>query len=336
MLKISNETKVGILATFAIVIVILGINFLKGKNVFSRNVILYSFYPNVDGLSASNPVLMHGLKVGQVDELELDKHGKDNILVKFHIQGEVTIPKNTVAKIVSSDLLGSKAIELVPGNSRSLAERYDTLPGVVEMSLTESINKVVAPVKQKVEKLITSVDTVVTTLNSVFNEQAKHDLQTSFHSVRASLQNLESTTGEVNTFVTGETGRIRNILASVNHITEQLDKSAPAINRAIENFAAISDSVRAANLQQTITKLNQTISQVNTIMDKAQRGEGTLGKLLSDDKLYNNLQDASKDLDKLIVDLKANPGRYVNFSVISIGGGKKSKNNSNTNTQTPK
>ncbi|RYD81975.1 MAG: MCE family protein, partial [Sphingobacteriales bacterium] len=202
-MKISNETKVGILATFAIVIIILGVNFLKGKNVFSRNINLYSKYPAVDGLSASNAVLLYGLQVGQVDALELMDvpEGENKIVIKFHIRGDVKVPDNTVAKIISSDLLGSKALELIPGNSQTIATRNDTLPGLVELSLTASISKVVAPVQEKVERLVGSIDTIVSGLNQVFNESTKSDLRTSFHSIKESLENVEGTTKTLDVFV---------------------------------------------------------------------------------------------------------------------------------------
>jgi phospholipid/cholesterol/gamma-HCH transport system substrate-binding protein len=316
--KISNETKVGILATFAIVIVILGVNFLKGKNVFSRNIILYAKYPDVQNLSASNPVILHGLQVGQVDAEELIVEGENRVLVKFHIDGDVKIPNNSTAKIISSDLLGSKALVIIPGTGREVAMRNDTLKGEVEVSLTESISKVVAPVQKKVEKLIGSVDTIMTGLNEVFNANTREDLRLSFASIKGSLTNLEATTGTLNTFINDETGRIKDVVSDVQKISENLKNNNEAITRAINNFASISDSLRAANLKQTLTEVHDVVAQVNTLVDGIQKGEGSMGKLLKDDKLYANLESASKNLDKLVADLKANPGRYVNFSLLKI------------------
>lgn len=323
-MKISNETKVGILATFAIVIVILGVNFLKGKNVFSKNVILYAKYTDAQNLQASNPVIMHGFQIGQVDDLELIREDSLNVLVKFHIYGDIEVPKNSVAKIISSDLLGSKAMEILPGDPAlvsgddKMVSRNDTLTGEVEISLTESVNKVVAPVKEKVEKLISSVDTIMTGLNEVFNTETKQGLRMSFSSIQGSLANLESTTASLDEFVDDETGRIRAIMINVEKIAENIKNNNAAITRAIENFANISDSLRASNLKQTISEANAVVGQVQQIVAGIQKGEGSVGKLLKDDKLYANLEKASKNLDKLVLDLKNNPGRYLNVSLIRV------------------
>jgi phospholipid/cholesterol/gamma-HCH transport system substrate-binding protein len=312
--KISNETKVGILATFAIVIVILGVNFLKGKNVFSRNIILYSKYKDVQNLTASNPVILHGLQVGQVDGLELIHEDSFNVMVKFHIYGGVDVPKNSVAKIISSDLLGSKAMEIIPGDlakvksTEKWASRNDTLKGLVEISLTESVNKVVAPVKDKVEKLISSVDTIVTTLNVVFNEA---DLRASFASLKGTLADLKEGTGKLNMMVDRESSHISGIMRSVDDISANIRDNNAAISRIIDNFASISDSLRAANLKQTLARVNDAVGEVNRIVEGVQNGDGSLGKLLKDDKLYANLESASKQLDKLVLDIKRNPGRYM-------------------------
>lgn len=321
-MKISNETKVGILATFAIVIVILGVNFLKGKNVFSRNVILYAKYPDAQSLQPSNPVMMHGFQIGQVDALELIKEDTLNVLVKFHIHGGVEIPKNSVAKIISSDLLGSKALEILPGDPAKvpgddkMASRNDTLHGEVEVSLTESVNKVVAPVKEKVEKLISSVDTIVTSLNEVFDENIKQGLREDFAAIKKTLANLESSTTGLNTSINEDMAPLGEIMKNIESISDNIRNNNAAITRAIENFASISDSLRAANLKQTLAEANEVVGEVNQIVAGIQKGDGSLGKLLKDDKLYANLENSSKKLDDLVKDIKANPGRYLNFSAI--------------------
>jgi phospholipid/cholesterol/gamma-HCH transport system substrate-binding protein len=314
--KISNETKVGIITTVAIVIVILGLNFLKGKNVFSSNIIMYAKYKDAAGLSASNPVMLYGLKAGQVDDIKYIQEGDYRILVKFHIKGDIDLPNDSKAKIFAADLLGSKAIDLVPGKSTVMVKKNDTLDGYIELSLTESLSKTVAPVKDKVEKLISSVDTAVTTLNSVFNEK---ELKASFASIRSSLKNLEGTTASLNDMVSPQNGKIRVILDNLDKITANIKNNGGAITHAIDNFSSISDSLRAIHLKETIDQVNNAVGSVNSILAKAQRGEGTLGKLLNDDRLYNNVISASRNLDRLIYDLKKNPSRYLRFSVIRIG-----------------
>ena len=314
-MKISNETKIGAMAAIAIVILILGFNFLKGNELFTSEIKLSARYNNIDGLNKGNPVLLYGLAVGRVDDLELLNEPNRKIKVIFHINEDVKLPTNSVAKIISSDILGSKALELMPGNSKLFVKTKDTIAGDIELSLSSSISKVVAPVKDKIETLLGSVDTVVNGFNEILNEDTKRDLKASFHSINRTVRNIEKVSGQVDSFAVNETGRIRSILLDVQSITSNFKSNSTAINRAIENFGAISDSLRASNLKQTIKEADLAMRQVNEIITKINSGKGTLGLLINDDKMYNNLETASKDLDGLIQDLKANPKRYVHFSI---------------------
>ncbi len=355
-MKISNETRVGILASFAIVIVILGINFLKGKSVFSRDVYFYAKFHDVEGLAASNPVILYGVKIGQVDKLTFLKsnpidtvqrynleiqlralnqklsasqgpaqkdsiqkqietctrsldHYTQRVEVKFHVYNDVEFPANSVAKI-NSDLLGSKTLEIVPGNAISVAKANDTLAGLVEPSLPEALSKTVSPIKDKVETLVSSIDTVVNSLNDVFNDKTKNDLKGSFAAIRPTVQNIEEATAKLNAFVGDETGRMHDIMANIDKITHDFTMYHTALSRGIDNFASISDTLRAMNLKKTITETTTAISSVNDILQKVKSGDGTLGKLVSDDKLYNNLVSATRNMDKLVSDIKANPHKY--------------------------
>jgi len=355
-LKISNETRVGILATFAIVIVILGVNFLRGKNVFSGNVVFYAKYHDVVGLAASNPVMLYGVKVGQVDQLTFLKvspsdttirYGlemrlrdlnqklfasspgpqKDSVQksiaacnhnlepytqrveVKFHVFADVQFPANSSAKI-NSDLLGSKTLEIVPGNATTFARTNDTLAGLIEPSLTEALSKTVSPIKDKVETLVSSIDTVVNSLNDVFNDKTKNDLKGSFAAIKPTVQNIEEATAKLNAFVGDETGRMHDIMANIDKITHDFTTYHTALSRTIDNFASISDTLRAMNLKKTINETTSAVSSVNDMLQKIKSGDGTLGKLVNDDKLYNSLVSATRNMDKLVSDIKANPHKY--------------------------
>jgi phospholipid/cholesterol/gamma-HCH transport system substrate-binding protein len=321
-LKISNETKVGILATFALVILILGYNFLRGNDLFTSEKKLSSKYTEINGLNKGNPVLLYGLTVGRIDDLQLINESYNKVLVKYHINGDVSLPINSVAKIISSDILGSKAIDLLPGDATTFVGKHDTLRGDVEVSLSKSISKVVAPFQEKLENLLGSVDTVVTGLNEIFNGQTKRDLKLSFLSIRETVKNIEHVTGQVDSFTKSETGRIRSILVDFQSISYNIKTNNAAITRAINNFAAITDSLRASRLKQTLLEANVAVTQVNQILTKIHEGKGSMGLLLNDEKLYNNLDAASKDMDLLVKDLKQNPKRYIHFSVF---GGKDKK-----------
>jgi phospholipid/cholesterol/gamma-HCH transport system substrate-binding protein len=354
--KISNETKVGILATFAIILVVFGISFMRGTNIFSRNVSYYAKFRDVGGLAASNAVMLYGVKIGQVDELHFlkisaqdtmiihrldtalrsvsqmamvqeDKHKKDSlnteinrlqnaidkikqrVEVKFHVYGNVQFPENSIVKI-KSDLLGSKTLEIVPGNAQAYAKKNDTLKGAVELTLPEELTRTVAPIKNKVEALVTSIDTVVTSLNEIFNDKTKRDLRNAFASIGPTIKNIESTTLSISTFLSSEQGRFHSILLNIDKIGQNIQSYNTSITRTIENIAAMTDTVRAMNFKKTISDINASITNVNDLLQKIKSGQGTIGKLVTDDKLYYDLVSATRSFDKMMYDLKTNPNKY--------------------------
>lgn len=325
-MKISNETKVGILATTALVLVILGVNFLRGKNIFSRNINLYCKLPNAVGLNASNPVYLYGLKVGQVDKVEIINEPVNKILVSFHIEGDRKVPAHSLARILAGGFISpDKSIDLVPSNSSELVKNYDTLQAKVEQSITEALTTAVAPLKGKVESLVGSIDTVMGSLNSILDANSARNLKGSFASLHSTLNHLESTTARISAIADEETEkRIRGILANVARISENIKNYDGAISHTIANFSSMSDTLRAINFKKVIENANHAIAQADSILDKTARGEGSLGMLLHDKAMYVNLKNASRNLDKLIYDMRANPSRYINLSLINLNRKKSS------------
>lgn len=335
--KISNETKVGVLAVLAIALLIIGFSFLKGKNLFARDQRFYAKYANVVGLAKSNPVIMHGVTIGQVDDVKLLEEGKNNVLVSFHVHDEIVVNKNFIAKIMSSDFLGSKAIELIePGGksyvkdnkfaSRSgLAESGDTLFGTVETSLTDNISQVVAPVKEKVEKLLSSIDTVVNGLDEVFNKNTRNSLKNTFLGISKTIDHITKTASSIDNFVGSETNDLKSIIKSFDEVTKKLNANTSTITHAIDNIDNITDSIRKSNLKNTLEELGHTVKDVNLIITNFKAGKSPDGTALSEIQVYKNLTKSSEDLDKLIKDLQENPDRYLNFSLINFGGKKSGK-----------
>jgi len=308
--KINNETKVGILATFAIVIVILGVNFLKGNNVFTTNVTLYAKFKDVGGLSASNTVMLYGVKIGQVDQLDFLQNQPNRVQVKFHVYRNVSFPVNSIAKI-NSDLLGAKTLEIVPGNATTFVKSSDTLVGAVEPSLPEALSKTVSPIKNKVEALVSSIDTIVLSINEVLNEKTKKDLKGAVASIGPTIRNIETTTESLSNFITSETGRFHDIINNIDKISKNVSSYNASITKAIDNIASMTDTIRAMNLTKTIKETTKAITNVNDLLDKVKSGQGTLGKLVTDDKLYYDLVSATRNIDKLVYDLKVNPHKYL-------------------------
>jgi len=316
--KIANETKVGILAAFSIALLIIGYNFLKGNSIFSSETILYARYSRVDGLGVSKPVLINGFQIGRVDKLTLQPDG--TIIATLKINGKYDIPKSSIARLESTDLLGGKAIVMALGTGQDFALDGDTLNANVEKNLMETVQ----PVQKKAELIIGKMDSILTSVNSILNPDFQKNVNKSFNSIAATLSSLEGTSKKVDGLVGTEGRRISAILANAEAISGNLKNNNAKINAILNNINTITDQVAAANFKQTIDNANKAVSDLQGIVTKVNNGQGTLGLLVNDTKMYDNLNNASKNLDNLIIDLKENPKRYVHFSVFG-GGGKKDK-----------
>jgi phospholipid/cholesterol/gamma-HCH transport system substrate-binding protein len=260
-------------------------------------------------------VSINGLKVGIVEDIYFQESNSGLIVVKLLITNNFPIPANSVARIYSADLMGSKAIDIVLGNSQGLAKSGDTLSSSIEASLKEEVNQQVLPLKRKAEDMLSSFDSVLTNLQAVFNDKTRRNLASSFESIRIALTNLESTTSNIDTFVTLQSGRMSLILKNIESITSNLKSNNQNISHIISNFSLISDSLAKVNVTTTIGKLDKNLNQVSEIFDKINKGKGSMGLLLNNDSLYINLNKSAQDLDLLMKDLKENPGRYVKISL---------------------
>ncbi|MEJ5961619.1 MlaD family protein [Pedobacter immunditicola] len=314
-MKIANETKVGILAAFSIALLIIGYNFLKGNAIFSNETVLYAKYSRVDGLGVSKPVLINGFQIGRVDKLQLQPDG--SIVATLNIDGQYEIPTNSIARLESTDLLGSKAIIMVLGNANVYAKDGDTLHANVEKNIMEAVQ----PVQKKAEVIIDKMDSILTSVNTILNPDFQNNVNKSFNSIAATLGSLESTSKKIDGLVGTEGSRISAILANVESISNNLKNNNVKINSILNNIETVSDQVAAANFKQTIENANKAVADLQGVVNKVNNGNGTLGLLVNDRQMYDNLNNASKNLDSLVIDLKENPKRYVHFSV--FGGGKK-------------
>jgi phospholipid/cholesterol/gamma-HCH transport system substrate-binding protein len=297
---------------------IIGYNFLKGNAIFSSETVLYARYSHVDGLGVSKPVLINGYQIGRVDKLTLQSDG--TIIATLKIKGKYEIPKNSVAKLESIDLLGGKAIVMALGTGNIYAKDGDTLNANVAKGLLETVQ----PVQKKAELIIAKMDSILTSVNSILNPNFQKNVDKSFNSIASTLASLEATSKKVDNLVGSEGTRISSILANVEAISANLKNNNEKINGILNNIGSITDQVAAANFKQTIDNANKSMADLQAIVGKINEGKGTLGLLINDTKMYDNLNSASQNLDKLIIDLKENPNRYVHFSVFG-GGAKKDK-----------
>jgi phospholipid/cholesterol/gamma-HCH transport system substrate-binding protein len=322
-MAVKKEVKIGAIVLGGIIVLYFGINFLKGVDFFSSEKRVYAIYDRVEGLAPSNIIQVNGLKAGFVRDIKLLPDHSGRIIVTMLIKNEMKIPRNSVAQIISTDLLGTKGIKLLFGNSTEDLQNGDTLQSDIQKSLSEEVSAQVAPIKMKAENLLSSLDSVTTILRDVFNEQTKQNLKSSFASISTSLQSIENITNSVDTMMRKESGKIKSIIGNIEFITSNLRDNSQHISNAIENIANISDTLRKANLTATLENTKKTLEMTTQIFDKVNKGKGSLGMLVNDDSLYLNLNATAHSLDALLKDLKANPRRYVHFSL--VGGGGKSK-----------
>ncbi|MEX0967098.1 MAG: MlaD family protein [Bacteroidia bacterium] len=325
-MKLSDEFKIGVLAVVALTILILGFNFIKGNDLFKSTKKLYSSYQKINGLSVSDPVFMYGYQVGKVESIEVIEYGVNpRILISFSIRDEANIAHNSVARIFSTDLLGTKALEVVPGESMSFVEDGDTIAGDIEVSLTESINEVLNPLQQKTVSLIGSLDSLLGIFQEVLDTNTKADIEGSFRSIAQTLKNVENTTSTFDRMATSESVKLSRILTTVEQISTKLNSNLDTFTIINNNLAQISDSLAATDFKGTVERAYAALEEVEDILIKVNNGEGSLGMLVNDPKLYQNLEAATRDLDNLVLDIKKNPHRYLNFSVLSFGGGGNNK-----------
>ncbi len=321
-MKISKEVKVGIITSLAIACFIYGFNFLKGRDLFSTQRKFYAVYSNIDGLVEANPMLINGFKVGIVGKIVLANDTSGSVIVTLLMDNEANIPKNSIAKVVSSDILGSKAVQLILGTGTLYAQNGDTLISAQEDDLKTAVNKTIAPLQEKAVGLIASIDSVMVVVQQVFNESARQNLSKSFESIKLAITSLETTSYRLDTMVLSEKTKISSILSKVNTLATTLANNSEKLGNIINNFSNISDSIAKSNLTSAINNADMALGQASSIMTKINSGQGTMGMLINNDSLYRKLDKSSEDLDKLLKDLRINPERYVHISVF----GRKDRN----------
>ncbi len=315
-MKVSKEVKIGGVMLLCIFLAVLGANYLKGKNIFDNSLKLYAIYNNVGGLARSNPVMFNGNKVGQVENVEFSKDFSGKLIVQFSVtESFIKIPKDSRAAIFSDGFLGGKAINLELGSSTELVTESDTLTSSIEASLQDAVNQQIAPLKNKAEDLIGSIDSAITTVKSIFNTQAQEDIGSSITNIRQSLAVFKQTMIDADAMVNENRQSLQRIFSNVESITKNFENNNEKLDQTLTNLKSISDSLAGANLQQTVNNASIAMQQVAELMQKVNNGEGSLGALMNNDTLYQNLEAAAYDLDQLMLDMRLNPERYVHFSI---------------------
>lgn len=312
-MKISNETKVGILTIVSLVILIYGFNYLKGKDVFSRTKKVYAVFPELGTLEKSNEVKINGLSIGNVYDREEKDKDISAIVVTISLSRDVNIPKNSVAYISSSPL-GASYIVIEKGNSAEMLGNGDTLATRVETGILGDVKAQINPTMAKIRDVLDSLESTLSGLNGVLNKQNRLNLQ-------EIMANLNNATHSLNGLLDTKNGALAKTLNNAQAITENLKNSNADLTATISNARKASDKLATLELQPTIDSLNTMISGLKATVARLNSSDGTLGALMNDRTLYNKLNDAILSAEILIDDLRTHPKRYVNLSVF----GKKDK-----------
>jgi len=311
-----KEIKVGAVFIIAVAIMVWGIMYLQGIEILKNKRIIYAVYERVNGLVASNPVTIQGMKVGQVKALYFASDSARKIIVELYLSNTTyPIPTNSVARIYSADLMGSKQIEIIPGDSPDFIKNGDTLMARTEATLGEEVNQQLAPLKRKAENLISSIDTLATIIQSILNKNTQASLVKAIEHIKEAIQNIAHMTYNADTLVTEQRTNIARIIINLESVSRNLNNNNDKITNILENFSDISDSLAQLQIPATFAQLNQAVVNMNQVIEKINRGEGSIGLLVNDTTLYFEVEKAARDLNLLLEDIKANPKKYVKLSL---------------------
>jgi len=309
----NKELKIGFFAIISIVALVFGVNYLKGINILNDNRDYYAVYKNIGGLQVGSPVLVNGYNVGMVSDIDLLLEKNQSLLVTISLDKVFEMPINTVCKIVNQDLMGTKGIALVLGDGDELVSIGDTLLSGIEGSLQDEVNAQILPLKNKAEQLIGSMDSVMMIVTAVLNKDTRENLRNSLQSLDKTFELMSLTMIKVDSMVDLNDERIAKVISNLASITSNLESSNGEIKTILTNFSSISDSLAKSEIATTLKNFSEITTKINN-------GEGSIGLLLKDDKIYNNFEKSTRELAALLEDIKKHPSRYVNFSI--IGGGK--------------
>ena len=318
-MKISNETKIGALTAIAIVLLVLGFNFLKGKTFFSKSHTIYAKYKDVQGLAASNPVVINGLQVGSVYSITTDKNMRE-LLVNMNMTKDVNIPTNSIARIKPS-LLGITSVEITLGDATTFVARDGYIVTEATAGIFNDVLSKVDPVLYQVTKAVASIDSLLSSVTKILDPTAKNNIAGVLANLNTTTGNLTGASASLTQLLNTQTGALAGTLNNLNSFTSNLDKNNGKINTVLENLDKTASNLSQLDIQKTLNTLNSAIVDLKSAIGKLNSTDGTAGLLLNDNKLYNNLTATANKLNLLIDDLKTNPKRYVSLSIF----GKKNK-----------
>lgn len=299
-MNFSKETKTAIFAIAGFALFFVGFNYLKSNDVFVRDNIFYAVYDNAEGLVLGTPVTIQGFQVGTIDEVSLLSDNQ-RIVVRFRVETKYEFSKNSSAKIYEAGLLGGKSLAVDPSfDGADRAKSGDTLQGLIAPGLSELVNDKLTPLQEKIESMITHADSVLIAVNTVLNTDAQLQLQSSIANLNTSISNFRSISETID-----------NSLAEDGALNQTIDNLA----ELTDDLSVVSSTLKEANLGVTFDDLGSAVSNLSQILDRIEKGEGSLGQLVTKDDLYQSLEQTNKQIQLLLEDMRLNPKRYVHFSL---------------------
>ena len=282
-------------------------NYLKGINLFEKTRTFKVVYSKVDGLASSNPVTLNGYTIGKVQKINFNPNNTKELIVDIVIENDVKFSKSSKAELYETGLIGGKAIAIIPDyDNNIMANSGDYLVGTVKPGLTDLVNQIMPQIQLQLEEVMQNAKVVLSNINTLFDEETKESLKSSIDQFSSHTNSLSETSENINNL-------IKDNSTSIARTVDNLNKTSIKMND-------ISTSISEVNLNLILTNLDSTVSNLNNLTNQMSKGEGTMGRLIYDAKLFENLDNATKNLEVLIEDIKANPKRYVHFSIF----GKKS------------
>jgi phospholipid/cholesterol/gamma-HCH transport system substrate-binding protein len=318
-MKYSKYVKLGVLIVITLTILIWGLSYLKGKDVFQKSNNYFVVYDRIDGLQESNKITMNGYQVGQVYDIKLLPDNSGRLVVTLMMDQNFNIPVNSVAQIISSDIMGTRTIKMVFSQEKTFYQSGDTIPGAIESDLKEQVSMQVLPLKNKAEQLLGTVDSAIVALTVILNEDARKNLSQSFANINRSIDNIEKTTSDLQQIVSAQKGNIQLTMENVRDITSVLSKNSKELENTIKNMSSFSDTLSRLPITPVVENIALASEQLLDLINKMNSTENTAGLLLNDDKLYRSITELSENLSTLIKDIQTNPKRYLEFSAIDFG-----------------
>lgn len=303
-MKLSYEIKTGVLVLTGIILFIIGFSYLKSNDVFIKDRVFYAVYEDVEGVSKGTPVTISGFNVGSVQDIKFFNNSS-KLLLKFRVENDFNFSNQSTAQIYETGLIGGKALAVIPKYGNEIAKSGDTLNSSIAPGLTELVNDKLSPLQEKIESMVVSADSVLISLNSVLNTQAKDQIQSTITNFSSTVTDLKNSAGTLDEMISMNKNKINNIITNVN-------KSSNELSDLSNSFS---------DLTLIIENLSESSNSIENIVNEVSSGNGSLGNLIYDDNLIKSLNAASSNINLLIEDLRLNPKRYVHFSLF----GKKNK-----------